>query len=247
MRNLFAIFVLWLVGSAIAQPESDFTINIDTSQSVNQHKSLGVALTLSGLMPGMGQWYLQEKTSAKAYALTDVGVWVGLGISMLAMNAYLDAAQHYGRAYAGLPAGERSVHFLNTMAQYRSYREISNRRDSYEHAQVLAGLSPEEYSIAANPENYWDFGSAANPQNTEHWNAFNESLKSYGYAKVMRSWMVGGLVMGRIVSFFHTLQFYRKTAVRGLGAAPAENQWHYAWVGGPRDFGSWEWQLQFHF
>lgn len=242
------LFLIWVsLAWSFSQPTPDFTISIDTTQSKNVGKSLGIALGLSAVLPGAGEWYLSDSRSAKTLVLIDVGVWAGVWISLTAMDTYLTSAQSYASQYAGLEGKGKSIDFLTTMSIYRSYQEKQNRQDSYEFNQNLAGKPPSEWDIAPNPENYWDFGTPLDPQNTKNWRAFRESVKMYGRAKVVRNWMVGGLIVGRMFSFFNTLNLYRSTSVQGLSSHEVpESHPQFTWVSLPTLDG-WLWNVEVSF
>jgi len=231
---------------------SNFSITIDSNQYINQKKSLSRALLSSMLLPGLGEAYLSKNKMAKAYILTDIGFWVGLGTGIITMDLFLNSARNYAQQYGGLQKREPNVQFLQTMSQYRSYLEKENRRDSYEHTQALLGQEEQDWSIKPTQENYWDFGSAAVPENTQRWEAFNESLKSYGVAKVIRNWMIGGLIVGRMTSFFNTLRIYRKTAQanfdKGAQAQADSRPWiPSGFYTGPLPLGGWSGTLYYQF
>lgn len=248
-QRLYLLFLFWIgINWGYTQPNSDITISIDTTQSKNVGKSLGLALGLSSLVPGAGEWYLKDSKSAKSLILIDVGFWAGVWMSLVAMDTYLSSAQSYASQYGGLEGDGKSIDFLTTMSNFRSYQEKQNRRDSYEFNQTLSGKPSSEWDIAPTPENYWDFGTPLDPQNTQNWRAFRESVKMYGRAKVVRNWMVGGLIIGRMVSFFNTLNLYRSTSVEGLSYrdTPRELTHQFTWVSLPTPSG-WMWNVDVSF
>ncbi len=210
--------VFYLALGAWAQPsfEDDFVVEIDTAQSKNVGKSLTLALGLSALVPGSGEFYLEEKKASKIFFLTEVGMWGALWFSYLARESYLQSARNYAREYAGLKKTDADADFLSVLTKYRSYQEIHHCKCSYEHDQILSGKRDGDYDIPATEENYWNFGSAAVPENTENWKTFIHTTKAYGRAKVAVTWAVGGLLLGRLASLINTLHVYRTTSVKGL-------------------------------
>ncbi|MBF0430979.1 MAG: hypothetical protein HQK83_06845 [Fibrobacteria bacterium] len=216
---------------------NDFVIEIDTGQSKNIGKSLTLALGFSLLAPGSGEYYLRDKKKAKLFALFEVGFWSALYFSWMAKQAYLESARQYAWEYAGIDATDKDEQFLSTMTRYRSYKEIHHRKDSYESIQILSGKREQDYDIPASEENYWDFGSAAIPENTNNWNQFIDATKAYGRADVALTWAIGGLILGRVLSFINTLHLYRTTSVKGLtqagngelpmAASPQKPSWNF--------------------
>jgi hypothetical protein len=187
----------------------EFTIEADTSRGKNAGKSLGLALAASAVLPGAGQHYLQEPRSARAFWLAEAGFWAGLFISSRVKADQMQSARHLASAYAGANAAGQGEAYLERLAVYRSYYEKEHRQDSYELAQVLAGQELE----ALEP---WDFGSAADPENTARWDEYRSVMRHYRGAKVAMSFAVGGLVLNRVVAMAHTLRVYRRTSGKGL-------------------------------
>jgi hypothetical protein len=100
------------------------------------------------------------------------------------------------------------------MESYRAYQEKQHRQDSYELAQVLSGKRELDYDIKPLPENYWDFGSSSNPQNTRAWRDFQGTMRFYRASKVALSFAVGALALNRLASMVNTLQAYKRTSAR---------------------------------
>jgi hypothetical protein len=200
-------------------PEEDdgFVVEVDPGQSVNKDKSLPLAMLFSAAMPGAGEYYLQEKGHAKAFLLAEAGFWAALYISFVSRDSYLQNARNYASEYAGIDASEKSAAFLETMANYRSYQEKQHRQDSYELAQILSGKRNRDYDIAPTEENDWDFGSSANPRNTDNWRTFQSTLRYYRASKVAISFAVGFLALNRLASLANTLNLYKRTSVGGTG------------------------------
>ena len=67
------------------------------------------------------------------------------------------------------------------------------------------------------PENYWDFGSSVNPENTGTGARSNPSLRYYRASKVAISFAIGALALNRLASLANTLRVYKRTSSRGLG------------------------------
>src|SRR4051812_16723438 len=61
-----------------ASPGGDITIEVDSSQTRNENKSLGLALLGSAVLPGAGEAYLREEKSARNFLLVEAGFWAGL-------------------------------------------------------------------------------------------------------------------------------------------------------------------------
>jgi hypothetical protein len=206
-----------------AEGPDETVVEVDSSQSRNKDKSLALALLYSAAIPGSGELYLHEKHDAKTFLLAEAGFWAALYFSFLARESYLSSARNYASEYAGIDASGKSVKFLETMADYRSYLEKQHRQDSYELAQQLSGKRDRDYGIPYSSENYWDFGSSVNPANTRHWKAYQSQMRYYRASEVAISFAIGALVANRVVSVANTLRTYKRTSAKGLSmnVAPA--------------------------
>ncbi len=198
------------------EPEG-ITIEVDANQSRNQGKSLPLALLLSATLPGSGELYLEDRGKAKTFLLMEAGFWAGLYVAWLSRESYLQSARNHASEYAGIDAGSKSEKFLETMAVFRAYQEKQHRQDSYELAQVLSGKREQDYDIKPVEENYWDFGSSANPENTRNWRSFQSTLHYYRASKVAMSFALGALALNRLGSLMNTLQTYKRTSAKNLG------------------------------
>jgi hypothetical protein len=204
---------------ATAEPaidSGDLVIEVDKNQSRNKDKSLPLALALSAVLPGAGEYYLGEKGKAKAFALVETGFWASLFVSIVAKDSYLESARNYASEFAGIDASGKDEDFLETMANYRAYQEKQHRQDSYELAQILSGKREQDYDIKPDPANYWDFGSASVPANTDHWQTFSSTLRYYRASKVAMSFAIGALALNRLASLANTLADYKRTSAKGL-------------------------------
>jgi hypothetical protein len=202
-------------GPSIEGPD-ETVVEVDSSQSRNKDKSLALAMLYSAVLPGTGELYLHEKKDAKVFLLAEAGFWAALYFSYLARESYLAGARNYASDFAGIDASDKSVKFLETMADYRSYLEKQHRQDSYELAQQLSGKRERDYGIPPTSGNYWDFGSSANPANTRHWKAYQSQMRYYRASEVAISFAIGALAANRVVSLANTLRVYKRTSAKGL-------------------------------
>ncbi len=200
------------------QDTSDETvIEVDQRQSKNAGKSLPLAMVCSAILPGSGEFYLEDNGPGKVFLLVEAGFWASLYIAFLTQDSYLQSSRNYASEFSGIDAAGKSVSFLNTMASYRSYQEKQHRQDSYELSQILSGKRDRDYAIPMVAENDWDFGSSTNPQNTRNWKTFQSTLRYYRSSKVAVSFAVGALALNRLASLAHTLNVFKRTSAKGLG------------------------------
>jgi len=210
--------------------DSGIVIAVAEDLRKNADKNLGLALLGAAVLPGLGEIYLREPDQAKPFLLVEAGLWASVFLSLWSRDSYLQSARNQASEYAGIDASSKGEAFLNTMSDYRSYREKEHRNDSYELAQILSGKRDGNYGIPATAENDWDFGSSNTPENTRHWKSFQATLRYYRASKVALTFAVGGLAMNRLVALAHTMRLYRHSAGRGLA-------WHFLPDLGPETAG----------
>ncbi len=218
-RGLLAVLLMLPMGPAAQitiESGGNTVIEIDPGDYKNQDKSLGLALLFSAILPGTGEYYLQDKQSAKAFWLTEAGFWAALFTTSQVKRSYLQSSRSYASRYGGIDAGGKDLEFLELMAAFRSYQEKEHRQDSYELAQVLSGRARDEFEVPSDPSNYWDFGSAANPENTRNWKTYQSSLRHYRGSQVAVSFAIGALALDRLASMVNTLHTYRTTSRNSL-------------------------------
>ena len=193
----------------------DITIEVDSTQKINENKSLGIALLGSAVLPGAGEAYLREEKSARNFLLVEAGFWSALFIAWEARAGYLQSGRNYASEFAGADASGKSAAYLENLASYRSYAEAAHRQDSYEIAQVISNQRDGNYALAS-AGNTWDFGSSNTPENTSHWKSFQSVMRYYRGANVAISFAVGALALNRVASMAHTLRVYHRTSGKGL-------------------------------
>lgn len=72
MRFLSPILIVFVTAMSF---EAQTVISVNESVSRNTGKNLGIAMGASALLPGMGQYYLGEKSYVRAYVWSDVAFW----------------------------------------------------------------------------------------------------------------------------------------------------------------------------
>ncbi len=192
----------------------DITIEVDSSQTRNQDKSLGLAMLGSAILPGAGEAYLHEDNSARNFVLVEVGFWASLFIAWQVRDSYLQSGRNYASEFAGTNAADMSSSDLENLVSYRSYAEAAHRQDSYELSQVLSNQRDGNYAVSS--ASAWDFGSSNTPANTAHWQDFQSVMRYYRGANVAISFAVGALALNRVVALAHTLRAYHRTSGKGL-------------------------------
>ena len=219
-------FALLLVAASLAWTQSpsegsgpggpkDITIEVDSTQTRNENKSLGLALLGSAVLPGAGEAYLREENSARNFLLVEAGFWTGLFIAWQMRASYLQSGRNYASEFAGASAAGQSAAYLENLASYRSYEEAAHRQDSYELSQVVSNQRDGNYALPASG-NTWDFGSSNTPENTGHWKSFQSVMRYYRGANVAISFAVGALALNRVAAMAHTLRVYHRTSGKGL-------------------------------
>ncbi len=180
------------------------------SFSKKSQKSILLASAGSAILPSFGHLYLGDTKTGLYYSSIDAFAWVSLAISLFVQNSQFQNTRSIGSRYGQIDLSHKDDDFLRRLTQFRAYLNENNRNDSYEYFQNLQGISPENFDIPNRSENYWDFGSVTNPQNTQNWRKFINSFQNYEKTKTSTSWIIGSLILIRVFSVIHTIYSYRQ-------------------------------------
>lgn len=157
MKRLLILFILFTAVQLYAQKtaipfagQNRFTVEnrlhfkTDTSkQAAFQKKAPGVALLMSLILPGSGEYYAGNKTYAAVFMVSEALLWLG----MYANNAYAanlaDAYKSYAATHASVQVGGKDWQYWTNIGKYDdiySYNEQRRRQrlfdDVYEENQA---------------------------------------------------------------------------------------------------------------
>lgn len=219
-----AVVSLILLLLALQVP-AQMVISVDPNISRNAHRSGAWAMLLSGVVPGAGQIYLQEKSLVQAYLWTDLAFMSAAAITWFSSQTSLTSAQGYARRHSGIVNPPADPDFLDLLAQYRSRDGILGQnsnpdlKDNYNLALIRSGESPEKY-YPFDAAHTWDWGSSENPQNTANMQEYNQIMRRYRMARIGFQVSIGALVLNRLVSVFDVMRIYRSTSSANFAVAP---------------------------
>jgi len=214
MRFLSLILIVFVTAMSL---EAQTVISVNESVSRNTGKNLGIAMGASALLPGMGQYYLGEKSYVRAYVWSDVAFWTLTFGSYLFGEKQISNAQSYASRYAGVVNPSRDMNFLNTMGEYRSRAGVAGQNsnpdmnEDYNQAMLRSGQAiDEDYPMDAS--HTWDWGSSDNPSSTSHMNYYNDILRNYRVSRIVFQISVGALILNRVVAVLDVMRVYRATS-----------------------------------
>jgi len=152
----------------------------------SREKSKFVALGLSFLLPGAGQYYTENKTRMVIFGGAEAAIWSGF----LGLRAYGAWKKDDYRAWAAFHAGAnvngKSDYFFEKMTYYDNLNEFNQLELVYEGSR--ASIFPET------PEYYWNWDTKANQ---EHFRELrNQSKNAYQRSFIL----VGAAVFNRLLS-----------------------------------------------
>jgi len=89
-------------------------------------KSTGKAVLYSLLLPGLGQWYLGEKTPAKVFFGIDIAIWTSFIVFTVQSELREDEYQQYARTFAGVTQLDHSDDYYGILTKYDSFRNYED-------------------------------------------------------------------------------------------------------------------------
>lgn len=196
-------------------------ISVDSNISRNKGKSLMLAIGASALLPGMGEYYLDEKDMVRPFVWVDAGLWVVALSSYVIGDRYLTSAHGYAVRHAGLNTKSKDMTLMNAVGDYRSRKgvagENSNPDDNedYNQARIRAGKAIDS-DIRAGIT--WDWGSSDNPETTKQMKHYKDLLSDYRVSRIVFQVAVGALVVNRVASILDVMRVYRATSSKGLAS-----------------------------
>jgi hypothetical protein len=195
----------------IAPRAPGVVVRLDTSAPAMARKSIWLASGLSLLLPGAGEQYLGATTRAKTFFAVELVSVAAAWLSWRTREDALVSARELASRYAGADTQDKSIAFLELMAQYRSRRPVGTRHDSYDEAMLLSGQNPDR-QFPLTDSYTWDWGSSENPENDAHLRSFESQLRSYRASKIALSFSLGAMGVSRILSLADVLWLHRRAS-----------------------------------
>lgn len=195
----------------IAPLDPGVIVRLDTTAPAMARKSIWLASGLSLLLPGAGEQYLGATARAKSFFAVELVSVAAAWLSWRTREDALVSARELASRHAGADAQDKSVAFLELMAQYRSRRPVGARHDSYDEAMLLSGQNPDR-QFPMTDSYTWDWGSSENPENDAHLRSFESQLRTYRASKIALSFSLGAMGVSRILSLADVLWLHRRAS-----------------------------------
>ena len=210
-------FVLAILLASVAA-FSQIVVSVDEKVYKNSDKNVFLAVGASALLPGMGEFYLNEKQLVRPFVWTDLALWVVAISSYVVGDRYVTSAHNYAVRHAGFTGG-KNVSLLNTVGSYRSRSGVFGQNSSpdmdedYNQAMLRSDKKvDEEYSN----DIQWDWGSSDNPETTEHIDEFKSRMRHYRISRIVFQVSVGALILNRVISMLDAVRVYRATSSKSF-------------------------------
>lgn len=155
----------------------------------------GTNIFLSLLLPGLGQWSAGYKTRAKTFAVAELALWA----SYFGSREYAISIKHDYFAFAALHAG------VDTRGKDDQYWiDIGNAQNIYLFNERRLRERNLEAAYDETEENFWQWDKE---QNRVEYTELREKQDDW---KRIASFMIGGMVLNRIVSAVDVVRLIRK-------------------------------------
>ena len=94
--------------------------------TLTETRSTSKAVMYSLLLPGLGQWYLGEKTSAKVFFAIDIAIWTSFIVFNVQADLREDEYQEYARTFAGVTQLNHSDDYYGILTEHDSFRDYED-------------------------------------------------------------------------------------------------------------------------
>lgn len=167
----------------------------DNNSEISTRSVDGKNILLSLILPGLGEWVAGEKGRAKIFMGFEVGLWA----SYFGSREYANVLERDYFAFAAVHAG---VDSRNKGKQY--WIDIGNADDIYEFNERRRVQRNLEATYPENEKYSWQWDSEGNRIEYSELRDKQDSWKKVG------TFMIGGMVLNRIVSTIDIVRLIRK-------------------------------------
>ena len=162
-------------------------------------KSSTKALLLSALLPGAGQYYCGSRLTARYFFAGEAVSWLGFFAFRTYGSWKKDDYVNFAHQRAGIELSDRSDWFVDMVGYY-------DNTDLYnESGRAIERSRP---YMDESPSNQWYWDSASDKYAFRHLK--NRSREAYRRA----NFMIGAMILGRVVSAIHAVRLAGKTGKR---------------------------------
>lgn len=151
-------------------------------------KSVKLAILMSGVMPGWGQWYAGSKRHAFIFLGTEAMVWSARGWFKTRQKWYEDDYKLWATTHAGINPNGKSSAYFNALQDYRSSDEYNEeqRRDAR-----FADGEPDHLYVG---EDAWEW------ETTEAWREYDAIKDDAWHSEQWASYMIGAALINRLIA-----------------------------------------------
>lgn len=184
----------------------------DNDQEISTRNVNGKNVLLSLLLPGLGEWVGGEKGRAKIL----IGVELGLWASFFGSREYAEVLERDYFTYAAVHAG------VDTRGKDKQYWiDIGNADDIYEFNERRLVQRDLQAVYPESGEYYWQWDSEGNRVEYSGLRDKQDSWKRVG------TFMIGGMVLNRIVSAIDIVRLIRKSRKTAQNQRTSYLYWSY--------------------
>jgi TM2 domain-containing membrane protein YozV len=184
---------------------STIDVRLSTRSTENKTKSVSLALVLSLVLPGAGEFYAGNFETGKYFLMADGTFWLTFAAFRFRGDWLREDARSFGTQHAGADFSGKDDQFLVNVGSYRSV-------DEYNQAQLR---ERQFHHVYHSPRDawYWD--------NDENRLRFRQLRVSSDQMYENAKFAVGALVVNRIISAFSAA----RAASRVNAAASKQRAW----------------------
>ncbi len=170
------------------------TNNFDATQIQQGKKSVFLATTLSLLLPGAGEWYIGDVTSARYHMIAEGAIWTTYTAFYLRSKWLLDDAKIFAKIHAGASFNGTDDDYNVNIGNFLSVEEYNNAR-----------LRDRDYNaLYLDSKYYWQWDTDENRQQ------FKTNRIKSSEAKNYSRFVVAFAIINRIVSAFRASRLAAK-------------------------------------
>lgn len=211
--NIWIVLIISIMGLTITLPAgenslllddkktSEFSLSARTPlenenvQEISTRSINGKNILLSLILPGLGEWVAGEKGRAKIFMGFELGLWA----SYFGSKEYANVLEQDYFTYAAVHAG---VDSRGKGKQY--WIDIGNANDIYEFNERRRVQRNLEATYPEKEKYYWQWDSEGNRIEYSELRDKQDSWKRVG------TFMIGGMVLNRIVSAVDIVRLIRR-------------------------------------
>ncbi len=173
-------------GSSVDMKRETLSLKLDAFQPERESKSVTIAVVLSLIVPGMGEWYAGNFGTGKYFLIADGTFWLAYAGFEYRGDWLREDARSFGATHAGANFGNKDDQYSVNVGSYAS-------RDDYNQARLRDRRYDQLYTLQAYD---WQWDSDVNRLRFRDLRVQSDQM--YENAK----FAVGALVVNRLISAF---------------------------------------------